>query len=75
MCHPSTKLCKLPSIQHPAIQKYGFSLQRLSGHTFFCLPLHFLKQKKNIQRIFQAQTSKGRKSKKESVVLNLNMIA
>jgi hypothetical protein len=34
----------------------------------------FLKQK-NIQRIFQAQNSKGRKSKKESVVLNLNMIA
>lgn len=30
---------------------------------------------KNIQGIFQAQNSKGRKSKKESVVLNLNMIA
>jgi hypothetical protein len=62
---------------HPALS--NTKIRILSATSFrahillfaFCI---FLKQKK-IQRIFQAQNSKGRKTKKESVVLNLNMIA
>ena len=43
-------------------------------HSFVCLCIFFL-NKKIFSVFFKRRLAKGRKSKKESVVLNLNMIA